>query len=226
MKAAWSKSGQVSTHRSGGWCFGWLLAFALAASSAFGQAPTGGAEVAGVVGTAVSSNSGSAFLPLKPGDRLAEGLVLKTGPRSAVDLSLGPRAGVLRLTENTTVSLDQLATGGTAPDTQVQIRFNVTEGSVVGFNNKLTTAAKYEVKTATGIAAIGGSEFRVDSRGHVVLLAGTVLVAYVPAGGEPVVHTLKAPPASYFSPLEGVRPAPKALVQEVRAQCKPKLRVR
>jgi hypothetical protein len=200
------------------------MAFALAASSVFGQAPTGRAEVVGVVGTAVYSTSGNASLPLNPGDRLAEGLILKTGPRSAVDLSLGPRAGILRLTENTTVSLDQLAAGGAAPDTQVQIKLNVTEGTVVGFNNKLTTAAKYEVKTSTGIAAIGGSEFRVDSRGHVVLLAGTVLVAYVPAGGEPVIHTLKAPPASYFSPQEGVRPTPKALEQEVRAQCKPKLR--
>ena len=200
------------------------MAFALAASSGFGQAPTGGAKVAGVVGTAVYSTSGNASLPLNPGDRLAEGWILKTGPGSAVDLSLGPRAGILRLTENTTVSLDQLVAGGAIPDTQVQIKLNVTEGTVVGFNNQLTTAAKYEVKTATGIAAIGGSGFRVDSRGRVVLLAGTVLVAYVPAGGEPVIHTLKAPPASYFSPREGVRPAPKALEQEVRAQCKPKLR--
>ena len=202
------------------------MAFALAASRMFGQAPTEGAQVVGVVGTAVYSSSGTASLPLNPGDRVAAGSILKTGPQSAVDLSLGPRAGILRLTENTTVSLGQLVAGGAIPDPQVQIRLHVTEGTVVGFNNKLTTTAKYEVQTSTGIAAIGGSEFRVDSRGHVVLLAGKALVAYVPTGGEPVVHTLKAPPASYFSPLEGVRPAPKALEQEVRAQCKPKLRAR
>jgi hypothetical protein len=225
MRTASLKSGKVFRHRSDAWCFGGIVALALAACPLFGQAPTG-VEVVGVVGTAVYSTSGSGSLPLNPGDRLAEGLVLKTGPRSAVDLSLGPRAGVLRLTENTTVSLDQLAAGEAIPDTQVQLKLHVSEGTVVGFNNKLTTAAKYELKTSTGIVAIGGSEFRVDARGHVVLLAGTALVAYVPSGGEPVIHTLKAPPALYFSPREGVRPAPKALEREVRAQCKAKLRVR
>ena len=207
-------------------CAGAFLVFGLAASSLFGQTPPGGAEVVGVVGTAMSSTADNASLPLKPGDRLATGMTLKTGPGSAVDVSLGPRAGIVRLAENTTVLMEQLVTGATSPDIPVQIKLHLGEGTLVGFNNRLTLAAKYEVKTAAAIVAVGAGEFRVDSRGRVVVLGGTALVAYVPPGGEPVLHTLKAPPAAYFAPLEGVRRAPKSLEQEVRAQCKPKLRSR
>jgi hypothetical protein len=37
------------------------------------------------------------------------------------------------------------------------------------------------------------------------------------------VHTLSAPPAVYFSPSEGVKPAPKGLVHEVVNQSKARL---
>lgn len=226
MTAAKSKSGTGWLLRCGVGCAGAFLVFGLAASSLFGQMPPGGAEVVGVVGTAVHSTADNAALPLKPGDRLAAGMTLKTSAGSAVDVSLGPRAGIVRLAENTTVSLEQLVTGATSPDIPVQIKLHLGEGALVGFQNRLTLAAKYEVKTAAAIVAVGAGEFRVDSRGRVVVLGGTALVAYVPPGGEPVLHTVKAPPAAYFAPLEGVRRAPKSLEQEVRAQCKPRLRPR
>jgi len=226
MTAPGFESGTRWLPRCGVGCAGAFLVFGLAASSLFGQTPPGGAEVVGVVGTAMSATADSPSLPLKPGDRLAAGVTLKTGPGSAVDLSLGPRAGILRLAENTTVLMEQLVTGATSPDIPVQIKLHLGEGTLVGFQNRLTLAAKYEVETAAAIVAVGAGEFRVDSRGRVVVLGGTALVAYVSPGGEPVLHTVKAPPAAYFAPLEGVRRAPKSLEQEVRAQCKPKLRPR
>ena len=41
---------------------------------------------------------------------------------------------------------------------------------------------------------------------------------YVPPGQQPTPYTLVAPPAVYFSPLEGVKPAPEDLVREVIRQ--------
>jgi hypothetical protein len=38
---------------------------------------------------------------------------------------------------------------------------------------------------------------------------------HVPPGGNPTPYTLQAPPAVYFSPLEGVKNAPLDLVQNV-----------
>jgi hypothetical protein len=99
-------------------------------------------------------------------------------------------------------------------------------GTVLGLGNRLSTVARYEVKAPTTMLAVGGSEFRIDASGPVVLLAGKILVAHAPPGGQPTAHTLQAPPAAFFSPATGVQRAPSALEREVRAQCKPKLKPR
>ena len=49
------------------------------------------------------------FSPLKVGAVLYSGATIKTGPGSIVDLFLGNSAGVVRITENTTLGLDKLA---------------------------------------------------------------------------------------------------------------------
>jgi hypothetical protein len=51
-----------------------------------------------------------------------------------------------------------------------------------------------------------------------VLLDGTLIFVHVPQGGNPTPYTLVAPPPVYFSPLEGVKPAPDDLVKEVQNQ--------
>ena len=66
-------------------------------------------------------------------------------------------------------------------------------------------------------------QYRIDSHGYLVLLDGKAAYVHVPPSGEPVSHKLQAPPATYFSPVEGVRPAPAALVKEVANQNRSKL---
>jgi hypothetical protein len=51
-----------------------------------------------------------------------------------------------------------------------------------------------------------------------VLLDGTLIFVHVPQGGNPTPYTLVAPPPVYFSPLEGVKPAPDDLIKEVQNQ--------
>jgi hypothetical protein len=96
---------------------------------------------------------------------------------------------------------------------------------MLGFDQKLSATSKYRVKVPQGIADVTGSKYRLDAQGYLVLLEGTALFAFVSAGGEPTPFPMTAPPAVYFSPLEGgVRPAPSELEREVTLQAKGKLR--
>ena len=185
------------------------------------QTVPGKAEVRAVKGVAVYSAGGGPAMPLKAGTVLGPGATVKTGANSSVDLFLGNSAGVLRLTENTSVSLDKLTLTDTGPDTAVDVQLGLTEGSILGNVNKLSAASGYEIKTPNGVAGIRGTRFRMSSNSFIVLMDGTLVYVYVPPGGNPTPYTLAGPPAVYFSPPDGVKPAPDDLVREVRGQFGP-----
>ena len=144
--------------------------------------------------------------------------LLGEGERRVV---FGGSAGVLRLTENTSVSLDKLTLTDTGADTAVDVQLGLTEGSILGNVNKLSAASRYEIKTPNGVAGIRGTRFRMSSNSFIVLMDGTLVYVYVPPGGNPTPYTLAGPPAVYFSPPDGVKPAPDDLVREVRGQFGP-----
>jgi hypothetical protein len=75
-----------------------------------------------------------------------------------------------------------------------------------------------------GIIGVVHGKYRIDSRSYLVVLKGALIYGYAPPGGEVKPFTMKAPPPVYFSPVEGVRPAPMALQREVELQTKGKLR--
>jgi hypothetical protein len=179
------------------------------------------AEVRAVKGTATYTVAGGPAQPLKVGTILPAGSVVKTAAASMVDLFLGNSAGVVRLTENTTLGLDKLTLTDTGADTVVEVQLNLPEGTILGNVGKLSAASKYEVKVPNGVAGIRGTRYRISSTGYTVVLDGTVVFVYVPPQGQPTPYTLVGPPAVYFSPLEGVKPAPEDLVVEVRNQFGP-----
>jgi hypothetical protein len=188
------------------------------ASSLQAQTQPSKAEVRSVKGTATYTVGGGPAQPLKVGTILPAGSVVKTGPASMVDLFLGNSAGVIRVTENTTLGLDKLTLTDTGADTVVEAQLNLPDGTILGNVNKLSAASKYEVKVPNGVAGIRGTRYRISSTGYTVLLDGTLVFVYVPPGGQPTPYTLVGPPAVYFSPLEGVKPAPEDIVREVNAQ--------
>jgi hypothetical protein len=195
-----------------------VVAFALSAS-AYAQTYMGKAEVRTVRGDAFySTGPGTPLMPLKNGTVLGPGATLKTGKGGAVDLFLGRSAGTIRVTEDTTVTFDKFTITDTGADTVVDVQLNLPEGTILGNVNKLSAASKYEVKLPNGVAGVRGTEYRMSSTGYIVVLNGTVIFVYVPPGGQPTPYTLIGPPAMYFSPIEGVRPAPEDLVVEVRNQ--------
>jgi hypothetical protein len=192
----------------------------LLTANLFAQEQAGRAEVRAVRGAATYTLAGGPPTPLKVGTVLTSGAVVKTGPEASADLFLGNTAGLLRLTENTTLGLDKLTLTDTGAETVVDVQVNLPEGTVLGNVNKLSPASKYEIKLPNGVTGVrgGGARFRVASTYYIVLLNGTMIAVFVPPGGPPQPYTLMAPPAVYFSPVEGIRQAPDDLIREVLGQ--------
>lgn len=200
-----------------------LASFAFASTQSLtAQTVPGKAEVRSIKGVAVYSTAGGPSQPLKVGTVLGPGSTVKTGGGSTVDLFLGNSAGTVRVTENTTVVLDKLTLTDTGADTAVEVQLGLPEGTILGNVNKLSAASRYEIKTPNGVAGIRGTRYRMSSNSYIVLVDGTMVFVYVPpGGGNPTPYTLAGPPAQYFSPIEGVKPAPQDLIAEVRGQFGP-----
>jgi len=212
MKLAASLPHRVLNITAGLVAFGWATILSA-------QIP-GKAEVRAIKGSAVYTHAGGAGVPLKVGILLYSGDTVKTSPGSVVDLFLGNSAGFVRVTENTTLTLDKLAFTETGADTVVEIQMNLPDGTILGNVNKLSAASKYEVKVPNGVAGIRGTRYRISSSAYVVLLDGSLIMVYVPpaGGGNPIPYPMFGPPEQYFSPTEGVKPAPPELVAEFNRQ--------
>jgi hypothetical protein len=189
------------------------------------QPQSGQAEVRGIMGGVMFSTAGDAVAPLRVGMVLNPGSVIKTSGGSAVDLYLGEGAGTVRMTANSTLAIDKLVRSSAGAGTE-EVQLYLPEGTLLGFGNKMTDLTKYQVKVANGIAGIHSAGFRINSQGFVVVIEGELAFAYVPSEGKAVPLKLHAPPAVYFSPVEGVVQAPRALVSEVANQSKGKLKAR
>lgn len=198
--------------------FAVLFVATIFSANLHGQVFPGKAKVKAIKGSASFSLPGENAKPLKVGTTLTSGSVVKTDGKSSVDLFLGNSAGVVRMTENSTLALDKLTLMDTGADTVVEIQLHVPQGTILGNVNKLSVASRYEIKVPNGIASIRGTQFRASADGNLVLLQGTLVFAYVPPSGDPVPYTLTGPPAVYFTPVEGVQLAPPALVREVQRQ--------
>ncbi len=185
------------------------------------QTAPGKAEVRAIKGHALYAVSGGPAAELKAGTVLGAGTIIKTAADSTVDLFLGNSAGVIRITENSTLGLDKLLITNTGADTVIENQFNLPEGTMLFNVNKLSAASKYEVKLPNGVAGIRGTKGRLSSNAFIVLLDGALVYVHVPQGGNPTPYSLSAPPPVYFSPAEGVKPAPESLVAEVRKQFGP-----
>jgi hypothetical protein len=176
------------------------------------------AEITKIKGNATYSAAGGAAMPLKVGDKIPGGSVIKTGPGAYADVFFGNSAGYVRVLENSTLNVDKFALSDTGADTAVDLQLNLPEGTAVGRVNKLSAASKYEVKLPYGIAGIRGTVWKMTANGTVVLLSGSLILVHAPAGQNPVAYPMNAPPPVYFQPGKGVLPAPDRLIEEVNGQ--------
>ena len=205
-------SGSVSIVAAG------VVALIGAVSSAQ-AAEVGKAVVRSVRGHAQYAEGGQ-WLELKPGQVLKPGASIRTANESQVDLFLDQNGPMVRLVENTTLGIDKLNFEATGIETVMETQLDLKSGRILGIVKKMAHNSKYEIKTPNGVAGIRGTRYRMSANSFIVLLDGTMVYVYVPpgAGGTPTPYTLAAPPAQYFAPTEGIKPAPIDLVKEVRDQ--------
>ena len=195
-----------------------LLALIGVAAPLSAQTTPGRAEVRSVKGTAAWSTNGVPAMPLKVGTVLGSGATITTGTNSTVDLFLGVSAGVIRLAESSTLSLDSLKITETGADKKVEVQLELPDGEMYFNVNKLSKASRYEIKMPTGVAGIRGTKGSFNSRpGNtrppIVLLEGTLVFVHAPLNGQVTTYTLKAPPAVSFVPEQGVQIAAAVVVQ-------------
>ncbi len=188
------------------------------------NAQINGGSVVGVLGRASAKMPDQSSVALRPGMKLPAGATIYTGSKSALDLDLGEVVGVIRLTENTVLTVEKVVNTEPAAQAAMSIQLRLAAGTLLGNSHAVPTTAVYEVSVTNGIVGVVQGQYRIHAQGFVVLLDGTaVVVPYVAKGEEPKPYTLKAPPAVYFSPFEGIRPAPPALIKEIRNQTRGKL---
>ncbi len=202
-----------------------LLLLALMAGIADGvAAPTAAkATLFGLLGTAQYSHAGGPFVPVKKGAIFEAGDVIKTESGSAVDIFFGPLAGTVRMTESSTLVIEKSFVADGRFGAEFELNLFLREGEILGRVARHEGGSRFQVKVPVGLGAIVEGQFRMDARGYVVQLDGKSVFVHVPPSGDPLPHTLKGPPAVYFWPVEGVQPAPAALVREVTNQHRSKL---
>ncbi len=177
------------------------------------------AELRGLVGHAQFSHAGGPFQAVAKGAAFEAGDVIQTAGDSALDLDLGAAVGTVRLTESTTLVIEQWSAVGNG----YELRLFLRDGEMLGRVAHPAGPSRFQVKVNSGIGAVVEGQFRLDAKGYLVLLDGKAGFVHMPSSGEPVAHALSTPPAQYFSPAGGVRTAPAELVKEVNSQLRSKL---
>ena len=192
------------------------LAMAAMASQAFADSVPQGITVLRVKGMARYASGDNNWHPVRKGDVLKAGTIIQTGPKALVDLQLGEReaaaiaavsynpnstmyapeelkANVVRIFENSALSIDKLAVdktgaGDEVSDTQLDLR----AGQILGNVKKLSSSSKYEVKIPNGVAGIRGTVYMISSSGVVNVLSGSVVIAIVGSDGTVTTRVVTA----------------------------------
>lgn len=208
----------------------WMNVLALAGillaatSSPAAEPPPLPVEVRAWLGKVSYARAGGSFQPVTRGTSLAPGDSLRTEVGSAVDVYLGELAGTVRVTERSTLVIEQAVAKDPAAGGGFEIKLALKSGELLGRVAPHGGGSRFQVAVPVGIAAVVEGGFRVDARGYMVLLDGKGLFVHAPDDNtEPVAHSLTTPPAVYFSPRRGVNPAPAELVREVAGQTRSKL---
>ncbi|MEY2411258.1 MAG: hypothetical protein QOF48_3928 [Verrucomicrobiota bacterium] len=197
-----------------------ILTLALAAPLAAFAAPMDAkVELKGMLGQAQFSRGGGPFQAVTKGVVFQAGDILQTAGNSALDLDLGAGVGTVRLTQSTTLVFERFS----AAEASYQVSLFLRDGEILGRVAHPLMASRFEVKVNSGIGAVVDGQFRLNSKGYLVLLDGKGGFVHVPPGGEPVAHAIHTPPAQSFSPMGGVHAAPAELIKEVNNQFRSKL---
>jgi len=192
------------------------------------QTLQGTVEVRGLMGSATYSAAGGAAMPLRAHTAIPIGSLIKTAAGAAVDLSFSHNAGVGAPAAEfhslpRQIFRPRCNAGGGGGHSALPGR----RGPMVGFDKRLSSVSKYQIKVSDGIAEVSGSKVPNQRAGLPSFCWKGALFSFLfRQAGAPVPFELNASSPIYFSPAEGVRPAPVELVREIVLQSKGQLRGR
>ncbi len=189
---------------------------AVFAMSAVAQASVekGTAKVLAIHGSAETSADGTSWSPLKRGQRLTEGAVIRTSNAAVADLDLGRNGSILRVMPGSVVSFSALTYEDTAIETIINTEIQLKSGRILGHVQKLSAASKYAVKTPKVVAGIRGTKYDLSADGKLVVAEGSVVVVATRDDGTTITRVVNA--SEMFSPVSGmVTPAAEADLGDV-----------
>src|SRR6266404_675409 len=197
------------------------VALAMAATLSAQNVTQSKAKVVRIKGYARFSVGNNVWQPLKAGEILRAGTVIQTGVEkgSFVDLVLGdvdapvssasggaaatpvisrsfyqPTAeqNTVRVWENSLLGIDKLTSMETGAGPVTETQLDLKAGRIFGNVKKMSAASRYEVKIPNGVAGIRGTIYDITAEGVIRVAAGSVVLSFVGADGNPVLQEVPA----------------------------------
>ncbi|MCX7721689.1 MAG: FecR domain-containing protein [Verrucomicrobiae bacterium] len=205
---------------------GWGLALLIAtwASVLPAQQPLqGAAKIVRIKGAARYTTGDNKWHPLNVGDVLKPGTIIQTASDSQVDMMLWDRdevsermitpvfvykpdvearVNMIRMYENTVLSLDKLSWMETGADLVTETQLDLRAGRIFGTVKKMPAASRYEVKFPNGVAGIRGTIYMLDASGLIKVLTGQVVMSYVKPDGSIVTQVVQG--GQMYDPVTGL----------------------
>jgi hypothetical protein len=129
-----------------------------------------------VRGQASYCADGIHWLPLSAEVSLAKGAVLQTGGSSTADIVLESSGTALRMVPNTLLEVTKLEKEVAGEEVITWTVLDLKAGGVIASQRKLDRLSTFEINTAAGPVAIGGTEYLVQADGTVRCFAGRIWV--------------------------------------------------
>jgi hypothetical protein len=221
------------------------IALAMATTVVAQTAQQGIVKIVNIKGSArFMSAGGTAWQTLKIGTILKAGTIIQTAGGSHVDAVLNnadafqappigdmssivtagaafqPKAeqDAIRIYENTVLGVEKLTVTQTGVDTVTETLLDLKHGRIFGSVKKLTGASTYQVKIPNGVAGVRGTLYFLSADGVLSVLAGSTVLAYIGADGNPVTQVVAA--GQQFDSRTGkLTTIPVPQLEEIKAAC-------
>ena len=99
---------------------------------------------------------------------------------------------VVRLFENTVLSVDKLTTMNTGADMVTETQLDLKAGRILGTVKKMSANSKYEIKLPKGVAGIRGTWYDLTADGLLKVMDGSVVLAHVKDDGTVVTQVVNS----------------------------------
>ena len=133
---------------------------------------------------------GDGTAPIAMNSGAGIGLAGSPPPPELISYQPNAEQNVVRLREDTVLSIDKLTTIETGADVVSETQLDLRKGRIFGNVKKMSAASKYEVKIPNGVAGIRGTIYEISADGVVRVLVGSVVIAYVGADGTVVTQVV------------------------------------